>query len=96
VDILKVRSENQLTTTDFFAGQGCDECDRRGYKGRIGIYEILVVDKTIRELINTRSSEEDIHSQAVTNGMTTLVMDGINKISAGITTIEEVIRVTGE
>lgn len=96
IDILKSRSDGQLTTTDFFAGEGCDECDHRGYKGRVGIYEILVVDKTIRELINQKASEEDIYNQAISNGMTSLIADGINKISAGITSIEEVIRVTGE
>lgn len=96
LDVLKSRLGGEVTTTDFFSGKGCDECDGRGYKGRVGIYEILVVDKNIRELINKRASEEDIFSLAVKNGMTSLVSDGINKISAGITSIEEVIRVTGE
>lgn len=96
LDVLSARARTNITTTDFFSGAGCDECDHSGYKGRVGIYEILVVDKSIRELINHKSSEEDIFNQAIQNGMTSLVLDGINKISAGITTIEEVVRVTGE
>ncbi len=96
IDVLKQRSSNQTITSDFFAGAGCPECDHRGYKGRVGIYEILVVDKTIRELINKRASEEEITAAALKNNMTSLIADGINKISAGITSIEEVIRVTGE
>jgi type IV pilus assembly protein PilB len=96
IEVLQSRSASPITTTDFFSGKGCSECDNRGYKGRVGIYEILVVDKNIRELINSKASEEDIYTQAIKGGMTSLVIDGINKISAGITSIEEVIRVTGE
>lgn len=96
LEVLSARNKGKITTTDFFTGAGCDECDHSGYKGRVGIYEILVVDKTIREMINHKSSEEEIFTQAINNGMTSLVADGINKIAAGITTIEEVIRVTGE
>ena len=82
LEVLGGRSKNKITTSDFFSGAGCDECDHSGYKGRVGIYEILVVDKSIRELINQKSSEEDIFAQAIQNGMTSLVADGINKISA--------------
>ncbi len=96
LEVLKERSGRDLQTSDFFAGAGCSECDNGGYKGRVGIYEILEVDKTIRELINKRASEEEIHDHAIKQGMVSLVDDGINKISAGITTVEEVIRVTGE
>lgn len=74
----------------------CPECDGRGYKGRVGIYEVLEVNREIRELINKHVSEEVIVEAALKNGMTTLMGDGIDKISAGITTLEEVVRVTGE
>lgn len=96
IDIIKERSHSEAVVTDFFAGKGCPECDGRGYKGRVGIYEILEVNREIRELINKRVSEEEVVDAAMKNGMTSLMTDGINKISAGITTIEEVIRVTGD
>lgn len=96
LDIVHVRSGGKFTVTDFFAGAGCPECDNSGYRGRVGIYEILEVNRQIRELINKKASEEDIYDAALESGMTTLMSDGVNKISAGITTIEEVVRVTGE
>jgi len=96
LEIVKERSDGKIKVTDFFAGKGCSECDGRGYKGRISIYEIIEIDHTIRELINKRVSEEEIVTAALKNGMTSLMADGINKVSAGITTLEEVIRVTGE
>jgi type IV pilus assembly protein PilB len=96
LDIIKIRSGGKFVVTDFFAGAGCLECDGGGYRGRVGIYEILEVNHDIRELINKRASEEEILEAALKNGMTALMADGVNKISAGITTIEEVVRVTGE
>lgn len=96
LDIIKQRTHDSLAITDFFVGAGCPECDGSGYKGRVGIYEILEVNREIREMINKNVSEELIFDAALKSGMTTLMADGINKISAGITTIEEVVRVTGE
>ncbi len=96
LDIVRERSGGSVAITDFFQGAGCPECDGSGYRGRVGIYEILEINREIRELISKRVSEELIVDAALKSGMTTLMIDGINKISAGITTIEEVVRVTGE
>lgn len=82
--------------SDFFMGAGCQECDGKGYKGRVGMYEILEVTKEIRDLITQKVPEEAIVKQAVKQGMNTLLMDGLDKVGAGITTIEEVARVTSE
>ena len=87
---------DDIQVSDFFTGKGCNECDESGYKGRLGIYEIIEITPEIRELITNKSSEDKISKAAISHGMTTLIKDGINKVSAGITTIEEVIRVTSK
>ncbi len=80
----------------FYRGKGCQECNRKGYKGRIGIYEILEINDTIRALILKRVAAEEIAEAGVKNGMTRLLRDGIDKASGGLTTIEEVLRVVRE
>lgn len=80
----------------FYRGKGCQECNQKGYKGRIGIFEILEVNEDIRSLIIKRSSAEQINNAAISHGMIPLIRDGINKASGGITTIEEVFRVVKE
>lgn len=81
---------------DVFVGQGCDECSHSGYKGRVSIYEMLEINRDIRKLIVDKGSEDDILQLAVKQGMSTLITDGIDKVSAGLTTIDEIIRVTTE
>ncbi|MHC4644458.1 MAG: type II secretion system ATPase GspE [Planctomycetota bacterium] len=78
----------------FYRGRGCDDCLRTGYLGRTGIFEQLIVDDHIKELINARSSSHVIKQAAVEKGMSTLREDGLSKALAGRTTIEEVYRVT--
>jgi type IV pilus assembly protein PilB len=82
--------------TLFYHGAGCDRCKKRGYLGRAAIIEVLPVSETIRRLIIKRASAAVIKNQAVTEGMKTLRMVGIDKAREGITTIEEVCRVTAE
>ena len=67
-----------------------------GYKGRIGIYEVLAVSEAIRALTNQRASIDQIHQQAVKEGMRTMLEDGIRKCVERVTSIEEVLRVTVE
>jgi general secretion pathway protein E len=76
------------------AGAGCSVCRRTGYRGRVGLFELLVVDDALRRRIESRASSADIKAAAVAAGMSTLRQDGIAKILAGSTTIEEVVRVT--
>jgi type II secretory ATPase GspE/PulE/Tfp pilus assembly ATPase PilB-like protein len=73
---------------------GCDHCFGTGYSGRIGLYELLPVDREIRRLILEDASALDIRDQALAAGMRTLREDGRLKVLAGATTIEEVERVT--
>ncbi|MDQ3198357.1 MAG: Flp pilus assembly complex ATPase component TadA [Verrucomicrobiota bacterium] len=80
----------------FYQGVGCDRCKNRGYSGRAAIIEALPVTESIRRLIIKRASATVIKNQAITEGMKTLRMVGIDKAMEGITTLEEVWRVTAE
>jgi type II secretory ATPase GspE/PulE/Tfp pilus assembly ATPase PilB-like protein len=75
-------------------GRGCKKCGQTGYLGRTGIYEILVVNDDIRQLISKKVSSDVIKARAVELGMRVLKEDGWEKIAAGLTTPEEVLRVT--
>ena len=77
-----------------FHGKGCKECNHTGFSGRAGIYELLVVDDTVRQLILTKATSQTIRESARKKGMTTLREDGWKKVAKGITTVEEVLRVT--
>lgn len=75
-------------------GMGCKECAGSGYRGRLGIYEFLPVDEVIQREIVRGSDRNDIYRAAMQNGMISLRMDGMDKVRKGITTYEEVLRVT--
>jgi len=77
-----------------YKGQGCKECNFTGYKGRTAIHEILVVDKMIRELMAKKVSSDELREKAVSRGMKTLRLCGWKKVIDGLTTPEEIIRVT--
>lgn len=78
----------------FFEGIGCEECRFLGYKGRVGIFEILLIDDVIREAILDRTSTEQLRVLAHTRGMLTLLGDGLEKARKGLTSIEEVARIS--
>ncbi len=73
---------------------GCDECNQTGYRGRIVLTETMLIDDDIRALIAKRSNYTEIHDMARKNGMVTLFEDGLKKVEAGITSVDEVISVT--
>jgi len=77
-----------------FKGKGCKICRMLGYHGRVGLYEVLEVSKDIRQLIIDRADADTIAKAAMKEGMKTILMDGFAKIAAGVTTVEEVLRVT--
>ena len=88
------KDEININNLEFYKGQGCDYCHGIGYKGRIGIYEVLVMNNEIKKLILAASiSEYEIHNCAIKNGMVTMVQDGLLKAMKGITSVEEVFRV---
>ncbi len=80
----------------FRRGRGCPACGNKGLRGRIGIFELLPVSPKIRRLVMENRSSEEIRNYAIGNGMKTLRQDGINKAIAGLTTPEEVLRVTAD
>jgi general secretion pathway protein E len=75
-------------------GEGCNHCVGTGYRGRIGLYELLIISDEIRHLINTGVDANIIRLKAVEQGMLTLRQDALNKLAHGLTTVEEVVRVT--
>lgn len=76
--------------------QGCPFCQHTGYTERIGIHEVLLVDEEIREAIIARRDAETIEKMAIAKGMTTMLEDGLIKIASGVTSVEEILRVTKE
>jgi general secretion pathway protein E len=80
----------------FYRGKGCAACLQTGYRGRSGIYELLVIDDNIRGLIMGGADSNVVRRKAIEQGMTTLFRDGVTKIVKGITTVDEVLRVTQE
>jgi type II secretory ATPase GspE/PulE/Tfp pilus assembly ATPase PilB-like protein len=85
-----------LDTKTFPQAQGCEECGRTGYQGRIGIREVLEVTPALRGLIMNRANADEIKEAAVKEGMTTMLEDGLRKVGEGITTLEEVLRIIRE
>ena len=88
--------EDSLSSMLFYKGKGCKQCSKTGYKGRIGIYEVIEISENISQLILKKASADEINKAAKAEGMITISQDGFIKAKQGITTIEEIIRVTQE
>ncbi len=95
-EVLAALGIEEGADSNFQHGVGCDRCKHRGYLGRAAIIEVLPVSETIRRLIIKRASAAVIKNQAISEGMKTLRMVGVDKAREGITTLEEVLRVTAE
>jgi len=78
----------------FFVGQGCERCFQTGYRGRTGVYEVMLINEEIQNLVYKRETAGTIKKIALEAGMQTLRMDGARKVLAGVTTVPEVLRVT--
>ncbi len=87
-------AEHESRTLKLFRGRGCERCSNTGYKGRVGLYEVLEIDDELREMILSGASAFELRQKAITNGMMTLRMSGLQKIRDGMTSIEEVVRET--
>jgi type IV pilus assembly protein PilB len=85
---------DQVGTFKLFKGRGCGTCNGTGYKGRVGLYEVMEISEGIRDLIMVGATSVEIKRKALEEGMLTLRMSGLRKIEAGITTLEEVLRET--
>nr|WP_218059026.1 type II secretion system ATPase GspE [Orenia metallireducens] len=103
----KVKSREKLVDKDlerylgkgkdrinFYHGKGCRECNDTGYRGRAAVHEILEIDNILKRMIVQGASTEDIAERAIENGMITLEASGLHKVNKGITTLEEIMRVT--
>jgi len=82
-----------IAQAEFARGKGCPYCGRKGYRGRIGIYELMLVNNRLREMMFKGKDSKVIRTEAINNGMSTLYADGMLKVIRGITTFEEVYRV---
>ena len=86
-------SPEMAANASFVKGRGCTNCQKSGYRGRLGIYELMMMGARIRELAFEGAPTQNIRKAAIAQGMTTLYNDGIQKVLKGVTTIEEVFRV---
>jgi type II secretory ATPase GspE/PulE/Tfp pilus assembly ATPase PilB-like protein len=88
----------EIGSQKFYRGKGCPKCLQTGYKGRIGIFELLVLsgNDKLRDLILSKAPTHELRKEACVKGMITLREDGIRRVKEGLTTIEEVMRVTQE
>ncbi len=87
-------SKDESKSLQLFRGKGCDNCSGTGYKGRVGLYEVMEVDDEVRELILSGASAYELRQKALQNGMISLRESGLQKIREAMTTIEEVMRET--
>ena len=85
-----------LLGLEFFRGEGCSRCHQRGYKGRAGVFEVMKITDEIKKLLDKSAGAEILEEKAIEEGMNTIVQDGFAKAAQGITSIEEVMRVTKE
>ncbi len=93
-NLSKLRIKGGIKGVKFYRAEGCFQCRNTGYKGRNGIYEIMAVDEEIRELTLNGASADQIKRAATKNGMRNLRYDGIRKAMQGMTSVEEVLRIT--
>jgi type IV pilus assembly protein PilB len=97
-ELLKARVSSDVAAASdgmvFYRKKGCPRCNQTGYKGRIGIYQLLEMSEQLESLAVTKASREDIERAAITEGMHTLWDDGLAKVAAGLTSIEELARVS--
>jgi len=89
-------AEADAAAIPFYKSVGCDQCNHTGYRGRIGIYEVMKFTDKLRRLITIKSTEDQLREAAVGGGMITLGEDGLAKVKSGITTPEELLRVVTE
>jgi type IV pilus assembly protein PilB len=89
-------TEMEAATLTFYRAVGCDQCNHTGYRGRVGIYEIMHVSDKLRRMIAQRGSEAQLRDAAVSGGMVSLGEDGLLKVKAGVTTPDELLRVVTE
>ncbi len=91
---LAVDDKDSIKDMTFYTGKGCSVCNGTGFKGRIALYEVMPFTETLKELVLNGASSAEIKRAAIVEGMRTLRMSGLTKAGEGVTTLEEVLRVT--
>ncbi|HEX7586664.1 MAG TPA: ATPase, T2SS/T4P/T4SS family [Patescibacteria group bacterium] len=94
--IASSKEKNKWSEITFYKSGGCEQCGKEGYKGRLGIYEVLEVDDDMKVMISQKAPAEEIEKAAKEKGMLTMVEDGFEKATQGVTSVEEILRVTRE
>jgi type IV pilus assembly protein PilB len=87
-------SEEDAQSLSCYKGKGCPACNNSGYKGRIALYEVMPVGSDIKEMVLEGASADELKKTAIRLGMKTLRMSGLTKVKEGVTSIEEILRVT--
>ncbi|MEA2006978.1 MAG: ATPase, T2SS/T4P/T4SS family [Patescibacteria group bacterium] len=95
-EIKELKEVKDIRNVSFFKGKGCERCNGEGYKGRIGIFEVLEMSESIQKLVSGNATADEIKNKAKEEGMILMLEDGIIKAMRGLTSIEEVLRVTKE
>ncbi len=80
--------------TKFMHGRGCERCGQTGYRGRVGLFEVMEMTDAVRQLVLDGGSAMDLRRQAMADGMVTLRQNGLQKVCEGMTTVDEVVRET--
>ncbi len=93
-DVKAALAKRRIEVETLYQGKGCEHCRKTGYSGRCGIYEVLVLDNTIRDVVATSPSLVELRRACEQHGMVNLRDDGVRKIAKGVTTLEEVLRAT--
>jgi len=91
-----LKTAKPLNEITFHRGKGCEHCNLQGYKGRIGLFETLENTEAIKDLIVANAPANKINTQAIADGMITMAQDAFIKAVSGITSIDEILRVTKE
>ncbi|MFA7319563.1 MAG: ATPase, T2SS/T4P/T4SS family [Parcubacteria group bacterium] len=92
----KIKAADTWQDITFYRAVGCEHCNQEGYHGRNGIFEVLEATESIKAKISQKAEAKDIENEAKKNGMLTMVEDGFSKVVLGITSVEEILRVTKE
>lgn len=86
--------QHKLSITNFYAASGCEMCSFRGYKGRTGVFELLVLSDALKALVKEQPSVNTLYSQALRDGMTLLIHDGAQKVQLGLISLQELMRIS--
>jgi type II secretory ATPase GspE/PulE/Tfp pilus assembly ATPase PilB-like protein len=95
-ELQEIGLESEPQPLTLYRGRGCSSCAHTGYRGRVGIFELMLVEDSIRAMVSKNVDAKTIKKQAVSRGMGTLRLDGTRKVLRGLTSVAELLRATEE